>query len=180
MASMSESTTGHNMFHKPQKEDGGFPVTAVSIAVVAILILVIGFVALGRRKPEPNTPLTLRPNAPYAANIEVTGIEMSEADSQLGGKSTYIDGHIVNHGQSTVTGIMAQVAFTNSVGMPPQVGQTQMLRITSRDPYVDTEMLSSQPLAPNEAMDFRLIFETVPANWNMQQPEIHLTQISTK
>jgi len=177
--SAPSSPTPSGIFNEPPKERG-LPTTAIGIAVAAVLILVVFFVAFSRKKPVPAAPLALQPNAPYAANITVSVGDMTEADSQLGGKSTYIDGHLVNHGQSTVTGIMAQVAFPSSDGTSPQVGQTQMLRITSREPYVDTEMLSAQPIPAGGEADFRLIFEAVPANWNMQQPEIHLTQISTK
>jgi hypothetical protein len=177
MSELSSNSSG--MFNGPQKERS-FPTTAVGIAAVAVVLLVVVFIALSRRKPEHIAPVKLQANAPYAASLTVSAIDMSEADSQLGGKSTYIDGHIVNHGQSTVTGIMAQVAFTNSMDLPPQVGQTQMLRITSRDPYVDTEMFSAEPIPAGGEADFRLIFEAVPENWNMQTPEIHLTQISTR
>jgi hypothetical protein len=168
---MSEPTKP-GMFHEPPAERA-FPTTAVAIASVAVVILIAVLVLLGHRHAPP-------PNASYASNLTISNIEMSEADSQLGGKSTYIDGHIANQGSAAVTGIMAQVVFANDQGLPPQISTTQMLRISSREPYIDTEMISANPIAPGTGADFRLIFETVTPNWNTQPPTIHLTQISTR
>ena len=176
---MSEPTQPSGLFAEPPAERA-FPTTAVAIASVAVVILVAVLVLLSHRHAAPLAPNTLLPQAPYASNLTISNIQMSEADSQLGGKSTYIDGHIANHGPSTVTGITAQVVFANDEALPPQVETTQFLLISSREPYIDTEMVSMAPIAPNAEADFRLIFENVPANWNTQPPAIHLTAISTR
>jgi hypothetical protein len=168
-----------NLFGGPPVERP-FPTTAVAIGAVALVILVAVLVLLGHRRPTAPAATGPLPQAAYASNLAITGIEMSSANSQLGGTSTYIDGHIANHGSATVTGVMAQVIFPNDDGTPPQMASTQMLVITSREPYIDTAMLSSAPLAPQAEADFRLIFESVPSNWNTHPPEIRLTQVSTK
>jgi len=167
------------MFAEPPVERA-FPTTAVAIASVAVVILVVVLVLLGHRHAAPPAPNSLQPQAAYASNLTISNIQMSEADSQLGGKSTYIDGRIANHGPSAVTGITAQVLFANDEQLPPQLETTQMLLITSREPYIDTGMISSTPIAPGAEADFRLIFESVPANWNTQPPAIRLTAISTR
>jgi len=167
------------MFAEPPVERA-FPTTAVAIASVAVVILVAVLVLLGHRHAAAPAPNTLLPQAAYASNLTLSNIQMSEADSQLGGKSTYIDGHIANHGPSAVTGITAQVLFANDEQLPSQLETTQMLLITSREPYIDTGMISSTPIAAGAEADFRLIFESVPANWNTQPPAIRLTAISTR
>ena len=176
---MSEPTQPSGLFAEPPAERA-FPKTAVAISSVAVIILVAVLILLGHRHAAPPAPNTLLPQAPYASKLTISNIQMSEADSQLGGKSTYIDGHIVNHGTSTVTGITAQVLFANDEQLPSQVETTQVLLISSREPYIDTEMISMAPIAPGAGADFRLIFENVPANWNTQPPSIHLTAISTR
>jgi len=171
---MSEPTPQPSgMFAAPPAERA-FPTTAVAIASVAVVILVALFVLLGRRHAPPAS------NNAYAPNLVITNIQMSEADSQLGGKSTYIDGHIANHGTATVTAITTQVAFANDESMPSQLEITPLYLIRTRDPYIDTEPLTIAPLAPGAEADFRLTFENVPANWNTQVPEIHLTQVTTR
>jgi hypothetical protein len=122
----------------------------------------------------------VQPLAAYAPNLALSNIEMSEADTNTGGKSTYIDGHIANHGANTVTGITVQAIFSNDDAMPPQLETTQLYLIRSREPYIDTETVAVAPLAPGAEADFRLIFENIYPNWNTQPPAIHITQVSTR
>jgi hypothetical protein len=156
-----------------------FPTTAVAIAAVAVVVLVVVLVLMGR-KPAGPPPNTLQPAAAYADNLEVTNVEMSEASSVSGGKSTYIDGHIANRGTATVTGVTVQVLFGNDVALPPQIETVPLRLIRTREPYVDTEPMSAAPLAPGGEADFRMIFESVPDNWNLQTPGMRAIQVTTR
>jgi hypothetical protein len=175
------STTPSNpqpsgMFSEPPVERA-FPMTAVAIASVALIIFAGLLLLLGRRhQAAPNTVLPL---AAYASNLGVTGIQMSESTSLSGGKSTYIDGHITNRGTATVTGITVQVLFRNDEAMPPQVETVPVALIRTREPYVDTQPVDANPLAPGADREFRLIFENIGSNWNQQLPEIHITSVQT-
>lgn len=170
-------TEREDLFGK-RPEEKSFPTAAVAIASVAVLILVGVLVMLGRRPaPAPNTPLPL---AAYAANLGITDIQMSESSSLAGGKSTYIDGHITNHGQATVTGIQVQVLFANSEALPPQIETLPLSLIRTHEPYVDTEPVSADPLTPGAEREFRLIFENIGANWNQTLPEIHVTAVQKR
>jgi hypothetical protein len=64
--------------------------------------------------------------------------------------------------------------------MPPQLETLPLSLIRTREPYVDTQSVASAPMKPGEERDFRLIFESIPANWNMQMPEIRIIQVGTK
>jgi len=162
------------MFSEPTPERS-FPMTAVAIAAVAVVILVGFLVLLSERKPAAAPS-----NAAYIPQLAISGIAMSESDTPTGGKQTYIDGHIANNGPATVTGVTVQAMFPNDVGMPPQV-ETEPLRLVSmRDPYIDTRPLGEIPLAPGAAGDFRLIFEDINGNWNQQPPQIRVTQVTTR
>ena len=76
-----------------------------------------------------------------------------------GGKVTYIDGHITNCGNKTVTGISVQVLFRNAANEVAQNETQAMKWIRTRDPYIDLEPVSAAPLKPGEGRDFRLIFD---------------------
>lgn len=166
------------MFSEPPRKEGGFPATAVGIASAAVVILVVVLVLLGRRHgSEPNAVL---PVAAYASNLAMSGVEMSESTSLSGGKSTYVDGKIANHGTATVTGITVQVVFKNEQAMPPQLMTEPLTLIRTREPYVDTEPVSAEPLAPGAEKEFRLIFEGVNDNWNQQAPEIRIVGVQTR
>jgi hypothetical protein len=41
-------------------------------------------------------------------------------------------------------------------------------------------MVSAAPLKPGDDREFRLIFEAIPQNWNMQMPEIHVVGVETR
>jgi hypothetical protein len=40
--------------------------------------------------------------------------------------------------------------------------------------------VSAAPLKAGEEREFRLIFESIPANWNMQMPDIRVVQVDLK
>ena len=135
---------------------------------------------MSRNHGTVTNPDKLQPLAAYAPKLEITGIEMSEAAIPSGGKQTYIDGHIANHGQSTVTAITVQALFPNDQQMQPQMEMVSMNIVRSREPFVDMVPVNAAPTAPGSEADFRLIFEGINANWNLKPPEIHVVQVGTK
>ena len=117
---------------------------------------------------------------PYAANLTISKLTMSESSNLSGGKVTYLDGHIVNEGNRTVTGITVQVLFRDEAHEVAQ-NDTQALRIIrTRDPYVDVEPLSAAPLKPGNAEDFRLVFDTVADQWDSAFPDIRIIRVDTR
>jgi Protein of unknown function (DUF2393) len=169
---------GAGMFAGKQPEKGGMPL-AWAVAGVLVLVIVAGWIFVGRRNAVA-PPNTVQPNAAYAANLPLSQLAMSESTSLSGGKSTFVDGRIQNTGGQTVTGITVQVLFRNNEGMPPQVETEPLSLIRTREPYVDTQPVSAAPLKPGDEREFRLIFESIPGNWNMQMPEIHIIRVSAK
>jgi hypothetical protein len=166
------------MFASKPPEGGGIPVMAWGVAGLAVLIVVGVLVMMGRHKAI--APNTVQPLAPYAASLPLSRLAMSESTSLSGGKSTFIDGHIQNTGSQTVSGITVQVIFRNEEAMPPQIDTLPLSLVRTREPYVDTQSVSASPLKPGDERDFRLIFESIPANWNTQMPEIRITQVEAK
>jgi hypothetical protein len=150
---------------------------AAAIVLVATALLVVVF---EHGKTTLNaSPISAAPD-PYAASLPITGLAMSTSANFIGGKLTYLDGHIANAGNRTVTGVTVQVLFRDSVNEVVQ-NETQPLKlIRIRDPYVDVEPVSAAPLKPGDGHDFRLIFDTVADNWNGAYPEIRILHVETK
>ncbi len=148
---------------------------AVVVVVAAVVVL-----TLEHGKPRPTvTPISATADA-YAASLPVTGLVMSESSNLAGGKVTYLDGHIANNGNRTVTGVNVQVLFRSYTHEVAQ-NETQPLKlIRTRDPYVDLEPVSSAPLAPGAGADFRLIFDAVNPDWDGAYPEIRVLRVETK
>jgi hypothetical protein len=176
----SAPVTGSNevFFASKPPEGGAIPAMAWGVAGLAVLVVIVVLVLAGRHKTA--APATIQPPAPYAANLPLSQLAMSESTSLSGGKSTFVDGHIKNTGNQTVTGITVQVLFRNNEAMPPQIETVPLSLIRTREPYVDTQPVSAAPLKPNDERDFRLIFESLPANWDMEMPEIRIIQVNTK
>jgi hypothetical protein len=166
------------IFASKPPEGGGIPVMAWGVAGLAVLVVVIVLVLAGRHKGA--APATIQPPAPYAASLPLSQLAMSESTSLSGGKSTFIDGHVQNTGSQTVSGITVQVIFRNNEAMPPHIETLPLSLIRTREPYIDTQPVSAALLKPGDERDFRLIFESLPANWNMQMPEIRIIQVDTK
>jgi hypothetical protein len=158
---------------------GGMPLSAWLIAGVVVLAVVVGLVLAGRRKAGV-PPNTILPLAAYSANLPLSDLAMSESTSLSGGKSTFIDGRVKNTGDKTVAGVTVQVLFRNDEGMPPQVETVPLALIRTREPYVDTQPVSVSPLKPGDEREFRLIFEAIPGNWNVQMPEVHVVRVDTR
>jgi hypothetical protein len=122
----------------------------------------------------------LQPADAYAANLPLSQFAMSESENLSGGKATYLDGHVQNTGSRTVTGVTVQVVFQNDEAMPLLVDTLPLTLIRMREPYIDTEPVSAAPIKPGDDVEFRLIFEAVPENWNTEMPEVRVIHTDLK
>lgn len=151
-------------------------IAAAAVVVVAVIVIVM----MERSQTKTTvTPISAALD-PYAANLPITNVVMSESSNLAGGKVTYVDGHITNNGSKTVSGVSAQVLFRNVANEVAQ-NETQPLKwIRTRDPYVDLEPAASAPMKPGESRDFRMIFDTVTPGWNGAYPEIRIVRVEAK
>jgi hypothetical protein len=152
---------------------------AIAAAVVLIVAAIVIFTMERGKGAATVTPISAKPD-PYAANLPLTDVKMSESSNLAGGKVTYIDGHIVNAGSKTVSAVQVQVLFRNVANEVAQ-NETQPLKfIRTRDPYVDLEPVSAAPLKPGDGQDFRLIFDAISPDWNGAYPEIRLVHVDAQ
>ena len=147
------------------------------VAVVLVATLLVASLVMGKRKPTVGVTAITAGADPYAVNLPLTNLQMSESANLAGGKVTYLDGHIANRGGQTLTGITVQVLFRN---YSHEVAQNETLPLTlirMREPYIDTEPVSAAPLKPGAGQDFRLIFDAVSADWAGATPEIRVVHV---
>lgn len=151
-------------------------------AAVVLLVAAVAILSLQHGKNPGKggvTPLGA-PVDPYASNLALTHLAMSESGNLAGGKVTYLDGQIANSGSRTVTGVTVQVLFRSYAHEVAQ-NETQSLKlIRMREPYIDVEPLSAAPLKPGDQHDFRLIFDAVSPDWDGAYPEIRILHVETK
>ena len=161
--------------HEPEQR-GGLPLAVWGVAALIVIVVVGALVIAGRKKPAP-VPNTLQPADAYAASLPLSQLAMSEAANMSGGKLTYLDGQVRNTGNRTVNAVTVQVVFANDEDLAPQIDTVPLTLIRMKEPYIDTEPVSAVPLRPGDEHEFRLTFEGVPDNWNMQMPEVRVIHI---
>ena len=165
----------------PQAKEKRSPVPVVVAGVVVLAVVVAVLLIFGSRKQAANPGgAGLATPAPYAANLTIGNLQMSESTSLSGAKDTYIDGQIANHGGKTLSAVTVQVAFHDALNQITQKETMPLMLIRTREPYVDTEPVSAEPIKPGEQRSFRLIFDHVSPDWNQQYPEIRVIRISGK
>ena len=64
--------------------------------------------------------------------------------------------------------------------MAPQIEVLPLTLIRTHEPYIDTQLVSANPLGPGIEREFRLIFENLASNWNQQLPEIRVINVKTR
>jgi hypothetical protein len=149
-------------------------------AAVVVVVLVVLVVVLERHKSTATVAPVAAAADAYAGNLPITAVQMSEAANLAGGKVTYLDGHIANKGDRTVTGISVQVLFRNAAQEVAQNETQPMMLIRTRDPYVDLQPVSAAPLKPGDERDFRLIFDAVTPDWDGAYPQLRILRVQTQ
>jgi Protein of unknown function (DUF2393) len=153
----------------------------LAAGLAALLLVLLGVIyAVHNNKSEAPAAHQILPIDPYAANVAFSQLAMSQSTSISGGTSTFLDGHVRNTGNQTLTGVTVQVLFPNDEGQAPDIQTVPLSLIRAHEPYVDTEPVSAAPLQPGEEKEFRLIFETVSRNWNQHLPELHVVKITSR
>ncbi len=162
----------------PREPRSPLPWIIAGVLVLAILAVLIAL----SRHAEPANPggAGLAPADPYAAKLPISNLQMSQAANRIGGQTTYLEGQIANNGDKTVTGITVQVGFWGFTKQLVGKQTTPLPLIRTREPYVDTESVSAAPILPGQTRGFRLIFDSIPQDWNQNYPEIRIIEVTSK
>ena len=105
---------------RPQaaQERNWLPMIVAAVIVLAIAIGLVLYYEHGKSAPAV-TPISAALD-PYAGNLPISNLHMSESANLAGGKVTYLDGRIANNGNRVVAGITVQVLFRD----PAHCGST--------------------------------------------------------
>jgi hypothetical protein len=160
------------------KERNWLPIAVAAGIVLAVFFGLVVFLEHGRNATTV-TPVSTAAD-PYASSLPISGLAMSESSNLAGSKVTYLDGHIANQGNRTVTGITVQILFRNIAHEVAQNETQQLKLIRTREPYIDVEPVSAAPLKPGGQQDFRLIFDAVSPNWDGAYPDVRIVKIDSK
>jgi hypothetical protein len=161
-----------------KREESRPPVIPIAVGAIAVLVM-IGMIMLFSRGNSKSAAVPVAAD-PYAASLPISDVAMSTADNFAGQQVTYIEGKVTNKGSNTINGAVLQVVFHDTLGQIVQKENQRLMIITTREPYIDTAPLSSAPLKPSQTREFRLTFEHVSGDWNMQVPEVSILKTSTE
>jgi hypothetical protein len=180
MSSAGNSGAGGFLSEKKSEPEGRswLPWVIAGVAIVVVLGAIL--LSSHRDRATRQAENASQTPDPYASQLTIGNLQMSEATNFAGGKVTYVDGVITNKGSKTVTGINVLVTFHNDIGEPPQRTPMPLTLIRAREPYVDIEPVAAQPLKPGDSHEFRLIFDHVSPTWNQQYPAIQPTRVQTR
>jgi Protein of unknown function (DUF2393) len=146
----------------------------IGVVIIAVVIGCIVLLSRGgssRNRAAPH---------PYANNLKLSDLKMSQAENFVGASVTYIDGTVTNTGDKTVSHATVHVEFKNSMDQVAQVEDLPLRVLQTGGPYPDAVDLNTSPLGPGQSKPFRLTFEHITADWNQAYPELHVTDVSVK
>jgi hypothetical protein len=156
-----------------EERDSSRVIIAVAVVVVIGAVLAAAFLL---RTP----PRAVKPPSPYIAKLKLSNLKMSAAENFIGATVTYIDGDIVNTGDKTVTHVMVEVNFEDSLGQVAQREDLPLRIIRTNGAYLEPVDLSAAPLGPGQTEPFRLTFDSISAQWNRQSPDLTITDVTVK
>ena len=145
------------------------------VAVVIVLGIAVG-AAFFLRQPLK----VVKPPSPYIAKLKFSNPKMSAAENFIGATVTYIDGDITNTGDKTVTRVMLEVNFEDSMGQLAQREELPLRVVRTNGAYLEPVDMTAAPLGPGQTEPFRLTFDGISAQWNHQYPDISITDVVTK
>ena len=89
----------------------------IIIAVAVTLVIGVALAAAFLLRKPPSRP---KAPSPYIAKLKLSDFKMSAAENFIGATVSYIDGTITNTGDKSVTHVMVQVNFEDSMGQVAQ------------------------------------------------------------
>ena len=147
----------------------------ITIAVTVVIGLALAAAFLLREPPkQAKTP------SPYIAQLKLSDFKMSAAENFIGATVSYIDGSITNTGNKTVTHVMVEVNFEDSMGQVAQREDLPLRVVRTNGAYLEPVDLNIAPLAPGQTEPYRLTFDSISAQWNHQYPDITITDVQVK
>jgi hypothetical protein len=145
------------------------------LGAAVVLTLVVGAVVIGRWGSGAENAAA--PN-PYIARLEITGLHMATAENFAGGRVTYIEGTLANHGDRKVTAARIEIVFKDVLGQIAQKDALPVMVVQPNIPYLDYGPLDLAPLAPGQTRDFRLTIEHITTEWDGQVPQAKVVSVS--
>ena len=113
---------------------------------IAVAVVIGGALAAAFLLQQP--PKAAKPVSPYIASLKLSDFKMSAAENFIGHTVSYIDGTITNTGDKTVTHVVVEVVFQDSMGQLAQREELPLQVVRTNGAYLEPVDVSVSPLAP--------------------------------
>jgi hypothetical protein len=157
----------------PRTEESSLRPILIGVFIVAVVVGVLVLVSRGQQKKPVPPPA-------YAASLKFSDLKASASQNFVGATVSYLDGTVTNTGEKTVIHAVVQITFKDDMGQTAQREELPIHVLRTGGPYDEAVDLNMSPLEPGQSKPFRLIFESISAQWNHAYPDMQITQVSTK
>jgi hypothetical protein len=145
----------------------------IAVGTVAVIVAILWLVSRGEQKVPAGPP-------PYAANLKFSDLKMSAAENFVGATVSYIDGTVTNAGGQTITHVVVEVTFKDSMGQLAQRETLPLRVLRTSGPYPEAVDLGVSSLGPGQSKPFRLTFESISEQWNHEYPDLKVKDVTVK
>jgi hypothetical protein len=186
VVSLGVETGDSRLGYNPLMSSFGSPTPATeerdsSRLIIVVAVIVVFGAALAAALLLRQPPKPVKTASPYIAKLKLSDFQMSAAENFIGHTVKYIDGSISNTGDKTVTRVLVEVNFEDSMGQVAQREEDIPIQIIrTNGAYEEPVDLSVTPLAPGQTAPYRLTFDSISAQWNHQYPDLTITDVTVK
>ena len=135
------------------------------VGVVVVIMAGAAWWLLGRGTPGESRPVLTPEARDYLKNLALSEVQMQANESYLKQEVVEINGKIGNKGDRLVKLVEINCVFRDPYG---QVVLRERVAIAGR---------KAGDLPPADTKSFRLAFDSIPASWNKQMPDLVIAQI---
>ena len=150
-----------------EKERSLWPSLLIGAVVVAVVVAI--FAWMGKQPAGPAPRIAPMPfgaaEKTYASQLKFDQMRVSRFANMLNQEVTYLDGTVINQGNRSVANVQLKVEFFN---VENQLVKSQTVPLLGE---------GAAPIPPGTSREFRLGFELIPDDWDMQVPAVRVTGI---
>jgi hypothetical protein len=139
---------------------------SIIIAAVILLALIIYLPRTPRQEMPANAAQV--PPQPTGSQIQFTNLKLAPAPS---GGAVYLQGMLVNNGQTSINGVVVDAAFQNANGATLETVRRPVEGLVGGS-NATTQPLTEAPIKASEARPVRIAFDHVPEGWNHALPAL--------
>jgi hypothetical protein len=149
-----------------------------TIVIAVVVVMAIAVIAAFLLRSQPRT--ASGPPA-YASSVKLSDFKMAAVKNFIGATITYLDGTVTNSGNQTVTRVIVDVKFKDSMGqLAQQQAEMPLQVLKTTGPYPEAWDFKVSPLGPGQSQAFRLAFDHISEQWDRQYPDIEITDVAVK